>query len=143
MHDNNETDGRLETRLDAVGRSGGSSLGVSPLPDAVAACVRRCGRVRRVRLTALGVVPVALAAWLISMPVRPPTAPGPVVGEMEPLAASLFDRDQFPGLIGRHALDDLLREAPLAQSTRTASEHVFSLRDGHDAAMIASLLGGS
>jgi hypothetical protein len=142
MHDEHEDQmmDSLETRLSAAV---GVKRAVSPMPNAVAARVRRCGRARRARFAALAIVPIALAVGVMSFEFSQPGEPSPVIGNPETFAAGLFVEGDFPGLIGRREMESLFLDSRPPTVVRASYEHVFSLRDGHDPAMIESLFSGS
>ena len=130
----------LETRLDAAAWSGRP---VSPLPDAVVATVRRYGRVRRAKLAALGLTPIALAAGLVLVQLNNPADSNPIVLEPQVIVEIPFLDNRRPSLIGWREYALIFADSPRPSVARTPSERVYRVGDAYDSALIEALFSGS
>ena len=138
MHDEQES--QLEARLVAAA---GASRAVSSLPEAVAATVRRCGRVRREKFAAFSLAPIALAAGLVVMQLNKPADPDPVFDPPEDIAFDPFLGNGFPSLIGRREYALIFDDSPGPTVVQSSSERVYTVGDAYDAALIEALFNGS
>ena len=118
MHD------ELEKRLSTVFKTDSE---VSSMPDAVVAQVRRCGHIRRAKIAAFGLAPIALAAGLIVMQMNTPSIPGSVDLGPEPSIAVSNPGDEYRGLIGSRELASIFADVSPPSYTRSVSEHVFRI----------------
>ena len=138
MHDEQES--QLEARLDAAA---GASRAASLLPDAVAATVRRCGRVRRAKFAAFSLAPIALAAGLVVMQLDKPADPAPIVLESDVFEIDPFLDNNYPSLIGWREYALIFADSPPQTIARTSSERVYTVGDAYDAGVIEALFNGS